>query len=451
MRSRTVDRKLPSVPSPLSSGSRLSRTTLRLLRLVRRVPLTRPGIELFLATALLSCFAFVAGCHESPHGTEPVIQFTRVPNAGEGGPNRVDTISGRVIGAQPGERIVLYAKWGPWWVQPLVDHPFTDIKTDSNWSSPTHFGTEYAALLVDPTYQPPPTAGALLIQPGIVAIATTKGRPPFWLSWWFVLAAFTLLAFAMSLVLRFRVDSLARQMNMRFEERLAERTRIARDLHDSLLQGFQGLLFRLQAARDLLPACPTDAIKALEAALDRADQVIAEGRNTVEDLRNPMPTNDIAQAVTALGEELNVGEAALRPTFRVLVEGRPRVLYATLRDETYRIAREALRNAFLHSQARQIEAQITYEEVRFLLRVRDDGVGIDPRVFDHGRPGHWGLPGMRERANELGGTLRVWSERGAGTEIELSVPAGIAYQRSSVAPVFSFLRKKHPETYDRLS
>jgi signal transduction histidine kinase len=123
-----------------------------------------------------------------------------------------------------------------------------------------------------------------------------------------------------------------------------------------------------------------------------------------------------------------------------------------LRDEIYRIAREALRNAFKHSQADKIEAQLTYGNSQFLVRVRDNGTGIDPGGFDQGRrSGHWGLPGMHERAKEFGGKVKVWSESGRGTEIELSVPASIAYGNSSVRPRFWFMRKAISETHDRQS
>ena len=116
---------------------------------------------------------------------------------------------------------------------------------------------------------------------------------------------------------------------------------------------------------------------------------------------------------------------------RVLVEGKPRELNPVMRDEVYRIAREALRNAFQHAQAQKIEAEIEYGDKAFSLRVRDDGGGIDPAVLREGRrTGHWGLPGMRERAKELGGDLHVWTESGAGTEVSLSVPAAAAYVAS---------------------
>jgi len=239
---------------------------------------------------------------------------------------------------------------------------------------------------------------------------------------------------------------------MRLEERVGERTRIARELHDTLLQSFQGLMFRFQAALDLLPARPAEAREAFENALDRADQAITEGRDAIQDLRSStVERNDLAPAVTALGEELAgddpSGEA---PAFRLVVEGTPQNLHPILRDEIYRIAREALRNAFQHAHARRIEVEFTYEEALFRLRIRDDGSGIDPSVLDQGnRPGHWGLAGMRERAKRIGAQLEVWSQPGAGTEIELSIPGAIAFGTSAMHAGFGRFRKKTEPSHGR--
>lgn len=269
--------------------------------------------------------------------------------------------------------------------------------------------------------------------------------PAVWQTWWFQVSGVLIAILIVVASLRLRVLQLERQMNMRFEERLAERTRIARELHDSLLQGFQGLMFRLQAIRDLLPNRPTEAAQALDRTLDRADEVIAEGRGTVEDLRHVTPSSDIVQALTALGEELAPGEQNDRAAgLRVLVEGKQRDLDPLLRDGVYRIAREAFRNAVRHANAQNIEAEITYGESHFLLRIRDDGGGIDRKVLDQGsRTGHWGLPGMRERAQGLGGQLEVWSESGAGTEVELTIPASVAYGKTSFHRKFWNLGKKN--------
>ena len=213
------------------------------------------------------------------------------------------------------------------------------------------------------------------------------------------------------------------QLTVRFEERLAERTRIARELHDTLLQSFQGLMLHFQAVDDLLP--PGKAKEALEKALDRADQAIVEGREAIQNLRSStIITNELGEAIAALGEEFG-GNGSSR--LRVSMEGTPRELHPILRDEIYRIAREALRNAFLHSQAGKIEADITYDARLLRLRIRDDGMGIDRKLLETGRDGHWGLRGMRERAQQIGAQLDIWSETGAGTEVELRVPGSVAY------------------------
>jgi signal transduction histidine kinase/ligand-binding sensor domain-containing protein len=268
-------------------------------------------------------------------------------------------------------------------------------------------------------------------------------------NWFRALCAAAFLALLWALY-QFRLHQLQQRFNAGLEARVNERTRIARELHDSLLQGFQGLMFRLQAVRDMLPGrAPAEAIEALDIALERGDEAIAEGRDTVSDLREPvLGDSDIAQALTALGKELALQSGnGLVPCVRVLLEGKQRELNPMLRDEIYRIAREALRNAFLHARAQKIEAEITYSDYEFLLHVRDDGGGIDPEVANQGaRAGHWGLPGMRERAKSFGGQLEVWSEHGAGTEIELSVPGAIAYGKSEPPRRFWLWRKKIGES-----
>jgi signal transduction histidine kinase len=273
--------------------------------------------------------------------------------------------------------------------------------------------------------------------------------PPWWATWWFRLTCLVLVLASAWGAHRYHSYQLVLQFDMRLDERLSERTRIARELHDSLLQGFHGLMFRLQAVRDLLPRRPSEAMRALDIALERGDKAIAEGRDTVSDLREPiMGDRDIAQALTALGEELATqSDIGATPCVRVLVEGKQRELNPMLRDEIYRIAREALRNAFRHAKAEKIEAEITYGDSEFLLHVRDNGSGIDPAFARQGaRGGHWGLPGMRERAKSFGGKLEVWSEHGAGTEIGLSVPGTIAYGKSEPRRRFWLWRKKIGES-----
>jgi signal transduction histidine kinase len=227
-----------------------------------------------------------------------------------------------------------------------------------------------------------------------------------------------------------RLQQVERQFNMRLEERLNERTRIARDLHDTLLQSFQRLLLRFDAATNLLPGRPEEARKRLESAMDRAEEAITEGRDAVRGLRSStLLTNDLARAINASGEELATGESNPNGAiFHVGVEGTSQEFHPISRDEIYRIAGEAMRNAFKHAQARQIEVSIQYEERQFRIRVRDEGKGIDEKfVNGDGRLGHYGLPGMRERAQLLGGKLTVWTELNRGTILELSIPATHAY------------------------
>jgi signal transduction histidine kinase/ligand-binding sensor domain-containing protein len=238
-----------------------------------------------------------------------------------------------------------------------------------------------------------------------------------------VAAAILLLWFAYA----FRVRQLTARMRNRLEERVEERERIARELHDTLLQGVQGLILKFQVATEEIPQS-SPARKMMEEALDRADDVLIEGRDRVKDLRNsPAAGPDLAPAIGMMGAELAKQEST---RFNLSVEGTPRSLAPIVRDEVLRIAQEALANAFRHADAKVIETEIVYRNSELRLRVRDDGRGIDPSILELGRPDHWGLPGMRERANKISAGLDVWSRRETGTEIELRVPARIAYPKS---------------------
>jgi signal transduction histidine kinase len=243
-----------------------------------------------------------------------------------------------------------------------------------------------------------------------------------------------------------RVRHLQRQFDMTLEARVGERTRIARDLHDTLLQSFHGLLFRFQAARNMLPNRPEEATQALDTALIRAEQALDEGRHSIQGLRaNPSAENDLDQMLIATGQELASSNHAEdgSPRFEVIVEGERRGLPPMIKDEIGRIARELLRNAFRHARAREIEVEIRYENDVFRLVVRDDGKGVDPKILqDGGRAGHWGLPGVQERARGIGARLEFLSEAGAGTEIRLTLPAAIAYEKRRNGDRFSLFRKR---------
>jgi signal transduction histidine kinase len=238
--------------------------------------------------------------------------------------------------------------------------------------------------------------------------------PAFYQTRWFEAAcAAAFLALLWGLY-QYRLHQMARKFNIRLEERVNERTRIARELHDTLLQSFQGSMFRMQAALNLLPLRPEKAGEALDGAIARTEQAIAEGRNAIQDLRSEAATaTDITQSLTTMGQELATSQQGGRDPsmFRLTVEGERQALFPFLQDEIYRIAREVLTNAFQHAGASQIKAEIRYDARAFRLRIRDDGTGIDPRVLKQGkRAGHWGLPGIRERAKQIGARLDFWGE-----------------------------------------
>jgi signal transduction histidine kinase/ligand-binding sensor domain-containing protein len=248
--------------------------------------------------------------------------------------------------------------------------------------------------------------------------------------WFYALCALAFLG-ALTVLYRVRVHQVAAQVRGRLEARLAERERIARDLHDTLLQGMQGLIWRFQAVTDRIPP-GEPARQLMEQSLDRADKLLGESRDKVKDLRpSGNEAADLAKALAAEGEQF----AQLHDTqFKASVEGAPRDLHPIVREEGFLIGREALSNAFSHAQARNIEVEISYGDAALHVRIRDDGRGITPGVLDAGgAPGHFGLLGMRERAKKLGAHIEVWSKPGVGTEVDLRVPADVAYKRSPAA------------------
>jgi signal transduction histidine kinase len=225
------------------------------------------------------------------------------------------------------------------------------------------------------------------------------------------------------------MQQLTRQLQLRFDERLAERTRIAQEIHDTLLQGFLSASMQVYVAAEALPE-GSKAGQILSRALQLMRQVIDEGRNTVRGLRSSRSASlDLESALAQVQQELaqdNKAQGAIG--FRIVVDGQPRPLHSLLRDDVYRIGREALTNAIRHARARKIEVELTYSERQLRVQVRDDGCGIDPHILHAGRDGHWGLSGMRERADQIGARLRVYSRVGAGTEVDLCVPGHIAFE-----------------------
>jgi signal transduction histidine kinase/ligand-binding sensor domain-containing protein len=225
-----------------------------------------------------------------------------------------------------------------------------------------------------------------------------------------------------------RVTQMTGRVRSRLEARLSERERIARELHDTLLQGFQGLLLRFQAAAEQIQ--PSSAArKPLEDALDLAEIVLSEGRGRVIDLRGGDQGDDMSELLVAAGKR---ALSQSMSGFSVVIEGTPRPVHPIVREEAIRIVDEALRNAAQHAQAEKIEISMTYQSRGLTLLVSDNGAGIDPKLLARGgRSNHFGLIGMRERAEKIQGNFTIASGIGAGTQITLFVPAYIAYSPNS--------------------
>ena len=256
------------------------------------------------------------------------------------------------------------------------------------------------------------------------ALLQFKIEPVFWRTWWFRLSGMLGIALVVLMIIRLRVLRLTRQMTIRFEERLAERTRIAQELHDTLLQGFLSASMQLHVVVDQLPP-NSPAQPALGRILKLMGQVIEEGRNTLRGIRSSSENPDqVEQAFLRMRRELAMDEMV---NFRVVVEGSPRPLQTLVRDEIYSIGREAMVNAFQHSGANNLEVELEYAANQMKVLIRDNGCGIDAEVLRSGRDGHWGLSGMRERAERIGAKFRVLSAASVGTEIELSIPGRVAF------------------------
>jgi|SRR5580704_10428796 signal transduction histidine kinase len=382
-----------------------------------------------LGTALLVIVCILLGGWGAPQSGNgsagPTIEFTTVPTAGAGDPEKLSIIKGRVIGAQPGQQIVIYAKGETaWWVQPFANQPFTKIQPDAKWSNYTHPGTEYAALLVGTDFQPPLTSNELP-NAGVLTFAVTHGEPAFWQRWWFPFACVIAGVFVIFGFHRLRLHQATRKLSIRFEERLGERMRVAQELHDTLLQGVLSASMQLHVAVDQMPA-DSPAQPALNRVLQLMGQVIEEGRNTVRGLRSSLGgAHDLELSFSRIPQELSVQEEI---GFRVIVEGPALPLQSAIRNDVYNIGREAVVNAFRHSRARNVEVELEYGVSQLRVIVRDNGCGIDSRVLHSGRDGHWGLSGMRERAERIGGKLKVSSSATGGTEVDLRVPSHIAFE-----------------------
>jgi signal transduction histidine kinase len=268
---------------------------------------------------------------------------------------------------------------------------------------------------------------------GPEARITVSVAPTYYQTNWF--RAFLVLAFLALLWISYqlRLRQLQRKFNVGLEARVNERTRIARELHDTLLQTFHGLMFQFQAVRNLMTRRPDEAMRSLDEAINDTQKALAESRDAIQGLRfEPTAEWNLAELLVAESRELaRAGNGKYEPpTFALTEEGERRSLSPNAQSDVRRIALELLRNAYRHAGAHRIEAEVRYGDQMLRLRIRDDGKGIDPEVLrDGGRAGHWGIPGVRERAERVGALVDFWSEGGAGTEVQVEVPASIAYEK----------------------
>lgn len=255
-------------------------------------------------------------------------------------------------------------------------------------------------------------------------------------AWFRVLCAVLVLA-ALWVAYLLRLRHLSGQIRMRLTERHDERERIARELHDTLLQGVQGLILRLHATAGRLK--PGDPLREeLDTAMDRAEKTMAQGRERVRGLRGEFRhSQDLG---SALSHVLDEAQERSLPDLKLTLRGQPRELVPWVAEEIYMIGREALLNAFRHSRARVVEIDLDFDPDELRLRIRDDGIGIGGAKEEPPRPGHWGLEGMQERAGHIGAALRIFARAEGGTEADLVVPGTAAYPGRTSSSIWARLR-----------
>jgi len=318
---------------------------------------------------------------------------------------------------------------------------------DKGWSDPVAIPEARYASLEPGSYRFRATASnSDGVWNGSEASIDFRVEPTLWQTWWFRLALVLSAGLAIFVVYRLRMRQLTRLLNVRFEERLEEREAIARDLHDTLLQGLFRAAMQLDVANDRLPA-DSPAKPILQRVIELMNQVGEEGRATIRSLRSSFRSpHHLEKALSQVREEFPGADV----DFSIVVEGEPRLLNSIVWDEVYRLGREAIINSFRHSRAKNIEVEIEYAANSLRLIVRDDGGGIDAQVLQSGREGHWGLSGMRERAEKMGAKSVVSSRVGAGTEIELTIPGSVAFDFSPHSPKWFtrlFQRKRERESF----
>jgi signal transduction histidine kinase/ligand-binding sensor domain-containing protein len=278
--------------------------------------------------------------------------------------------------------------------------------------------------------------------------ATTRFTilPAFFQTTWFQLLSVLAGAGVLWLLYALRVRRLATSIQARFDDRLEERERIARDLHDTLLQGIFSASIHFDVANNRLPS-DSPAKPSVQRGMELLTQVSKEGRNTLLALRRAASSqSDLEEALSRLRGEFSL---PANIDYRLITEGESELLRPLIRDEVYLIVREAVINAFRHSKASAIEVKVGYISRNLRVSVRDNGCGIDEELLKSGREGHWGLTNMRERAERIGGRFKVLSRAKAGTVVRLWIPGKLAFERPSSNPFWSWLTSLYPWRSER--
>jgi signal transduction histidine kinase/ligand-binding sensor domain-containing protein len=319
---------------------------------------------------------------------------------------------------------------------------------DANWQDPENSRRAFYSDLPPGNYQFHVIASnndGLWNEQG--ATARFSVLPAFYQTAWF--RALSVLAGVgfLWLLYALRVRRLATSIQARFDERLEERERIARDLHDTLLQAIFSASIHFDVANNRLSA-DSPAKPSVQRGVELLTQVSKEGRNTLLALRTAASSqSDLEEALLRLRGEFAIPSSI---DFRVITQGEPRTLRPLARDEVYLVAREAVVNAFRHSKANTIEVKVDYISRNLRVSVRDNGCGIDEELLKSGREGHWGLMNMRERAERIGGRLKVLSRAKAGTVVRLWIPGKLAFERASSNPFWSWLTRLYPWRSERI-
>jgi len=252
-------------------------------------------------------------------------------------------------------------------------------------------------------------------------------EPAFWQAGWFRAACALAALAAAALLYRWRVAVLQRRAEqhaaLRLDAKLQERSRIARSLHDNLLQAVQALLLRFHLVGQKLEQQP-ELQKMVGSALDYAESLVASTRDEVMELRRPQDADELFATLRHTAAQAAPG-AEQRLSFTVA--GQPRYLRADSCAELSSALREAVLNSVIHSGARQIAVKLAFADDALLAEASDDGIGLDAGTARHGKHGHWGIPGMRERIVRLGGQVEISAGPQGGVVVRLSIPALQAY------------------------